>query len=127
MVLDFGDIALRLGGAAAAGVLIGIGTDIPFENEKRYPSDYFTELRLFKEAGFTDSEILYCATRNGGQILGLADKLGTLEKGKLADVLVVEGNPLENFENLKNLKLLITDGDIVRNRLGGSKTSESGR
>jgi imidazolonepropionase-like amidohydrolase len=104
--------------ARAAGVLAGIGTDIPFENEKRYPSDYFTELGLFEEAGYTDEEIFYCATRNGGEILGIPDKLGTIEKGKIADVLVVSGNPLENWENLRNLKLLVADGEIVRDRLG---------
>jgi imidazolonepropionase-like amidohydrolase len=53
----------------------------------------------------------------------LADKLGTLEKGKLADVLVVEGNPLSNFENLKNLKLLVADRDIVRDRLAVSRST----
>jgi imidazolonepropionase-like amidohydrolase len=109
--------------AREAGLLVGIGTDIPFENEKRYPSDYFVELRLFKEAGYTDAEILYAATRDGGKILGLEDKLGTLEKGKIADVLVVSGNPLEDHRNLENLKLLIADGEIVRDRMDRGTTS----
>jgi imidazolonepropionase-like amidohydrolase len=109
--------------ARAAGVRVGVGTDIPFENEKRYPSDYFVELSFFKEAGYTDEEILYAATRSGGEILGIADRLGTIEKGKLADVLVVSGNPLENWENLKNLKLLVADGEIVRDRLGARPTT----
>jgi imidazolonepropionase-like amidohydrolase len=109
--------------ARAAGVRVGVGTDIPFENEKRYPSDYFVELSFFKEAGYTDEEILYAATRSGGEILGIADRLGTIEKGKLADVLVVSGNPLEHWENLKNLKLLVADGEIVRDRLGARPTT----
>jgi hypothetical protein len=41
-----------------AGLLVEIGTDIAFENEKRYPSDYLIELRLFKETGYTDAEII---------------------------------------------------------------------
>ena len=113
--------------ARAAGLLVGIGTDIPFENEKRYPSDYFVELRLFKEAGYTDAEILYAATRDGGKILGLEDRLGTLEKGKIADVLVVSGNPLEDHRNLENLKLLVADGVVVRDRMGRSSTSSGSR
>ncbi len=113
--------------ARSASVLVGIGTDIPFENEKRYPSDYFVELRLFKEAGYTDAEIFYAATRDGGKILGIEDKLGTLEKGKLADVLVVSGNPLEDHRNLENLKLLIADGVIVRDRMERPSTTSGSR
>ena len=113
--------------ARAAGLLVGIGTDIPFENEKRYPSDYFVELSLFREAGYTDAEILYAATRDGGKILGIEDKLGTIEKGKLADVLVVSGNPLEDHRNLENLKLLIADGEIVRDRTGRAPATSGAR
>ena len=86
-------------------------------NEKRYPGDYFTEVKLFKEAGFTNKEILACATRVGAEILDMADKLGTLEKGKLADVLVVAGNPLDDIFNLKKMRLVIADGRVVRDRL----------
>lgn len=103
--------------AREAGVKTAIGTDIPFENEKRYPSDYFTELRLFKEAGYTDQEILASATRIGADILGMADKLGTLEKGKIADVLVVSADPLEDIQNLQKMRLVIADGEVVRDRL----------
>ena len=94
----------------SAGILVGIGTDIPFENDRRYPSDYFQELRFFKEAGYTNKEVLQAATKNGGEILGMSDKLGTLEKDKLADVLVVGGDPLQDLENLRKMRLVIADG-----------------
>jgi imidazolonepropionase-like amidohydrolase len=113
--------------ARAAGVTLGIGTDIPFENERRYPGDYFQELRFFKEAGFTNKEILTFATRNGGEILGIADKLGTLEKGKLADVLVVGGDPLQDIENLRKTRLVIADGRILRDRTTRGDTSSASR
>lgn len=103
--------------ARKAGVKIGVGTDIPFENERRYPKDYFKELGFFKEAGFTDEEILYCATRVGAEILDMVDKLGTLEKGKLADVLVVSGNPLDDIQNLQKIRLVIADGQVVRDMI----------
>ena len=113
--------------ARAAGVKVGIGTDIPFENERRYPSDYFQELRFFKEAGYTNKEILMAATRNGGEILGIPDKLGTLEKGKLADVLVVAGDPLLDIENLRKMRLVIADGRVLRERAPGRESTSSSR
>jgi imidazolonepropionase-like amidohydrolase len=113
--------------ARAAGVKVGIGTDIPFENDRRYPSDYFQELRIFKEAGYTNREILTIATRSGGEILGIPDKLGTLEKGKLADVLVVGGDPLQDIDNLREMRLVIADGRVLRDRLTRTDASSAGR
>ena len=102
--------------ARSSGVKVGVGTDIPFENEKRYPSDYFVEMGFLKDAGFTPVEILASATRVGAEILDMGDKLGTLEAGKIADVLVVSANPLEDHLNLKKLVLLVADGRVVRDR-----------
>jgi imidazolonepropionase-like amidohydrolase len=110
--------------ARAAGVRIGVGTDIPFENEKRYPSDYFVELKLLKDAGLTDTELVAAATRVGAEILDMADKLGTIEPGKLADVLVVSANPLLDVQNLRSMKLVIADGVVVRDRLARAAPSE---
>jgi imidazolonepropionase-like amidohydrolase len=111
--------------ARAAGVKVGIGTDIPFEGEKRHPDDYFTELGFFKEAGYTDEEILAAATRVGADILGMGDRIGTLEAGRLADVLVVSGNPLEDIRHLRSMQLVVADGRIVRDRLSDRRTDET--
>jgi len=113
--------------ARAAGIKVGIGTDIPFENDRRYPSDYFQEIRFFKEAGYTNKEILTIATKGGGEILGIPDKLGTLEKGKLADLLVVGGDPLHDIENLRKTRLVIADGRVLRDRITRSATSSAPR
>ena len=99
-----------------------MGTDIPFEQEKRYPSCYFIELSLLKKAGYTDEELLVNATRVGAEILGMEDKLGTLEKGKLADVLVVAANPLEDIQNLQQMRLVVADGRVVRDKLSTAAT-----
>ena len=103
--------------AKAAGIKIGVGTDVPFENERRYPGDYFVELTFLKDAGLSDKEVLEAATRVGGEILGIPDKLGTLEPGKLADALVVDADPLQNIANLKRMRLVIADGRVVRDRI----------
>jgi imidazolonepropionase-like amidohydrolase len=83
------------------GVPIGVGTDIPFENEWRYPGAYHVELGFLKDAGMTDKEVLASATRVGAEILGMADKLGTLEPGKLADIVIVGGDPLGDIQNVR--------------------------
>ena len=80
-----------------AGVLIGLGTDLVFDWFRDLPYAYIQELEVYVECGFTPTEALLAATRDNARILGMDDKLGTLEVGKLADVLVVEGNPLEGF------------------------------
>ena len=103
--------------AKAAGIKIGVGTDIPFENERRYPGDYFVELKFLRDAGLSNKEILEAATRVGGEILAIPEKLGTLEKGKLADVLVIAGDPLQDIENLRKMRLVVADGRIVRDRI----------
>ncbi len=100
--------------AHKAGVRIGVGTDIPFENEKRYPADYYVELGFLKDAGLSDRDVFESATRIGADILGMGDKLGTIEPGKLADILVVGANPLSNIQNLKDVRHVIADGRVVR-------------
>ncbi len=100
--------------AHQSGVPVGVGTDIPFENEKRYPGDYYVELGFLKDAGMSDVEILASATRVGAEILGMADKLGTLDPGKLADVLIVGTNPLEDIQNLQDVRHVVANGRQVR-------------
>ncbi len=104
-----------VGRAHKAGIRIGVGTDIPFENEVRYPQDYYTELAFLKEAGLSDSEVLAAATQVGAELLKMEDKIGTLEPGKLADIVVVGGNPLVDIQNVRDVKMVITDGRVIRN------------
>jgi imidazolonepropionase-like amidohydrolase len=103
--------------AHAAGIHIGVGTDIPIEAEERYPESYYTELGLLKDAGLSDTEALRSATSVGAEILHMADKLGVLEEGMLADILVVGSDPRDDIRNLRDVRLVIADGRIVRNKI----------
>jgi len=58
------------------------------------------ELELLQEAGFTPLEVLRAATTWGAELLGIEDDVGTLEVGKLADILVHDENPLNDFKLL---------------------------
>ena len=96
-----------------AGIKMGIGTDLVMDAFRFLPSAYITELEWFVKGGYTKPEVLVAATKDSAEILGMDDKLGTLEPGKLADVLVVEGRPDENLRDLENVNLVIRDGYVV--------------
>ena len=104
------DVLRRMKGA---GIKMGIGTDLVMDWFRFLPSAYITELEWFVKGGYTNLEVLAAATKDNAEILGMDDKLGTLEPGKLADVLVVEGQPDENLRDLANVNLVIRDGYIV--------------
>ena len=61
-----------------------------------YGFAYIRELELLREAGFHPLEVIRSATLNGAEALGAASELGTVEPGKLADLVIVAENPLEN-------------------------------
>lgn len=104
--------------AHRAGVPIGVGTDIPFQNESRYPDAYFRELGYLSEAGLSNADVLASATRVGAEIMRMGDKLGTIEPGKIADILVVAGDPLADLASLRQARYVIADGEVVVDRSG---------
>lgn len=112
-VINQQDHLKRVGEAFRAGVPVGVGTDIPFENEVRYPNAYFRELDYLRQAGLGNADVLASATRVGAQIMKMGDKLGTVEPGKIADVLVLGANPLEDLKNLRQVRYVIADGKVA--------------
>jgi imidazolonepropionase-like amidohydrolase len=96
-----------------AGIRMGVGTDLVMDWFRYLPTAYIHELEFFVEGGYSKPEALVAATHDGAQILGMDDKIGTLETGKLADVLVVKGNPDEDLRALANVELVFRDGYLV--------------
>lgn len=86
-----------------------------------YGFAYIRELELLREAGFHPLEVIRSATLNGAEALGMADKIGTVEVGKLADFAIVEENPLMNLKVLYGTGAikLTEDNEIIR--VGGVK------
>jgi len=71
------------------------------------------EIEQFVLSGISEMDTLIAATRNCADLCGVLDKLGTVEKGKLADLLVVTENPLENISNIRKVKMVFKDGVLV--------------
>jgi imidazolonepropionase-like amidohydrolase len=94
-------------------VKCGVGTDLILHWYKSLPAPYITELKSFVAAGYSVPEALVAATRSNAEILDMDDRLGTLEVGKLADVLVVDGKPDANLDDLAKVDLVIRDGYVV--------------
>jgi imidazolonepropionase-like amidohydrolase len=93
-----------------AGIKCGVGTDLILHWYRYMPGPYIRELKNFVEAGWSVPEALVAATKTNAEILDMDDRLGTLQPGKLADVLVVDGRPDENLDDLAKVELVIRDG-----------------
>jgi imidazolonepropionase-like amidohydrolase len=98
-----------------AGGRLGMGGDYGFAWTPH--GTYAKELTFFvKHVGLTPLEVLTCATKTGAEIMGRGDEFGTLEAGKLADVLVVDGDVLANIEILEDRSriLAVMQGGVVK-------------
>lgn len=93
-----------------AGIKCGIGTDLILHWYRYMPGPYIRELKNFVEGGWSVPEALVAATKINAEILDMDDRLGTLQPGKLADVLVVDGRPDENLDELAKVDVVIRDG-----------------
>ncbi|MGB5315049.1 MAG: amidohydrolase family protein [Robiginitalea sp.] len=102
------------------GGRVTVGSDSGFIYQL-YGFAYIREMELLREAGFHPLEIIRAATLNGAEALGFDSEIGTITPGKLADLVLVEANPLENFKALYGTGAikLTEDNEVVR--VGGVK------
>jgi len=95
-----------------AGVKFMAGTDAP--NPFVIPgSSLDDELELLVQAGFTPLEALQCATRNPAEYLGMVGLLGTVDQGKIADLVLLDANPLEDIRNTRKISAVVVNGKIL--------------
>jgi imidazolonepropionase-like amidohydrolase len=104
--------AANLKRLSAAGVAIAAGTDAGNIGTLHGPS-LFRELRLMVEAGMSSAAVLVAATRNGAAVAGRPKDLGTLEPGRMADFLLLRGDPLADLANLEDPVTIVKAGRVL--------------
>src|SRR6266498_2950022 len=106
--------------AIQAGVKIAMGTDAAV-----YPHGLNAhELAVYVSLGMSPLQAIQSATINDADLLGWSDKIGTLEPGKWADVIAVDGDPLQDVTVLEHVAFVMKGGQVVKDSLtGGAKTA----
>jgi len=100
--------------AMQAGVKIALGTDAAV-----YPHGLNAhELGVYVRLGLTPLQAIQTATVNDADLLGWSDKVGSLEAGKWADIIAVDGDPLKDVTTLEHVKFVMKGGDVVKNEYG---------
>lgn len=102
------------------GGRVTLGSDAGFIY-KIYGFGYIQEMELFREAGFHPLEIFMSASLKGAEELGVADQLGTIEPGKLADIVLVDANPMQNLKVLYGTGAIRVNEQNEAVRYGGIK------
>ncbi len=74
---------------------------------------HFDRMVGLQDVGASPMEILIASTRNGAEAYGLGDELGTVENGKIADLLVLDADPLEDIGNFRKISMVIKHGEII--------------
>jgi imidazolonepropionase-like amidohydrolase len=101
-----------------SGAVMGMGTDsgtpMNFHSEALW-----REIKVHVDMGMTPQRAIAAATRVNAQIIGKGGDLGTIEPGKLADVIVVDGNPLFDIVALSHVEIVVKDGTVFKG--GGQK------
>jgi imidazolonepropionase-like amidohydrolase len=97
--------------AFAAGVKVAFGTDAAV-----YPHGLNAhEFAVYVRLGMTPLQAIQTASINGADLLGWSNKIGTLEPGKWADLIAVDGDPLKDVTTLEQVKFVMKGGEVVKN------------
>ncbi|MDG1858439.1 MAG: amidohydrolase family protein, partial [Emcibacteraceae bacterium] len=92
------------------GVKIATGTD----GDGRNAGTNYREIEYFVKSGIPIADVLKMATLNSAELLGLKDELGSIEVGKVADIIAMDASPLEDVKNVRNVSFVMRDGNVYK-------------
>ncbi|MGE3599492.1 MAG: amidohydrolase family protein [Dehalococcoidia bacterium] len=102
----------NLRAAVKANVKIAMGTDAG-NSGVLHGATVVREMEMMNEAGMTPMQVIVAATRTAADVIGQGATLGTVEAGKRADLIVVDGNPLEDIALINNVERVILNGQMI--------------
>jgi imidazolonepropionase-like amidohydrolase len=103
----------NLGRFAQAGGKVALGTDYDgyvFEFQLGMP---MLEMELMQSSGMTPMQVIMSATKYAAHVCHLENDLGTIEAGKIADIIVLDHNPLDDLQSLLDIRMVIHNGEII--------------
>jgi imidazolonepropionase-like amidohydrolase len=100
-----------------AEIPVVMGTDAGNIGTLHGPS-VFREMEIMTQAGLSPLQVLRSATSNGAKVMGMEREIGTLAPGKLADLLILDADPLADVMNLSRIHRVIKDGKLFRASAG---------
>jgi len=104
---EFPKLAAQMAKLERAGGLVGVGSHGEMQG-----IGYHWELWMLASGGMTPLEVLHCATINGSKIIGRPADLGSIEPGKLADLLIMDKNPLNDIHNTNTIHWVMKNGEL---------------
>src|SRR5262249_27388905 len=104
-------MAANLKRVSDAGITVAMGTDAGNPLTLHGPSSY-REMEAMQAAALTPMQVIVDATRGGAMAMGVERETGTLEKGKVADLLVVDADPTRDVANLRKIRLVVRGGVV---------------
>jgi imidazolonepropionase-like amidohydrolase len=97
----------------SAGGVIALGTDYNPGLEQLQPSMFIQEAQLLHAAGLTPMEVIEAATKHAARVCGHGQDLGTIEVGRLADILIVDGDPATDLAALERVVIVLKGGTVA--------------
>ena len=99
--------------AFRSGVRVALGTDAGVYPHGENGGEFWAMVEL----GLTPTQALQAGTVNAAELMGWSDRIGSIRKGKLADIVAVKGNPVANVRLLQHVEFVMKDGTVYKNEV----------